>query len=896
MSDTEDTWAQLVFKEIGETYPILATAFDELYTALREQEDAEITAAALQMDEQDRLEAEYAAKIARIETMMLDNVERISELEADLSELKGNPLEHDPAPDDADASILSVLAEQLKSYQTNKEELYAGLRHFGSQEEEKNAFEVAYETVGLLLEKAHFEHDLNNFVACEGTLDEVQSKLSSMQALLQDAKEASSPPPKGTLLEDLSEDIARVIDCIAALNTIGYRGLSTRLLTALNKNQSSKSSKGSPAWEELRKETLACQAAMLELSSMTKYIKKLCESMATAGPSEAAEDTLAELDNYQSDPARSLPSVMCFISTLKAAAIRREKWIKNKEWAQTNLDIRTRNYKAQLEKIVLFDEDDQLITKKSTTLAYARADDVDGLKKDAMMDIPKRPKDKNAKAVPRATVDSLLESFDFLEEIRSSGVSGIEAIAIEEFLKTEDILDGVNRNPEGYSDFQKRIQKILDKVERTKSGKEALFYIEAKMSLEDSVRVLREKAPSMNINKAIRECREIETQTLEPLLANLKSALEYKKIFEGKIDPVEKLFKLIPILLSKLGAARPELAQKFKAIWQPEDEKIYHGELELLLRQAKVTCENSANLEDLKEAVNQINRVNVQARRYAKELKTRLEKLAEGGNSQITDTEEDFFHKVEEDYKQGIQQEKDRKVSKGNFNQKMGPMKDELEMLTAKASSWKNVKAKIKGIERIDETKFDPTQFKDLLTEVKLLEQECAVSGSYEDNMGRLDELKGMFDALRSELTGFREDIAKDIGTATEKCVARMDLARSFAEDNFVNVVASKQETNENYVNKSTLKAFANCVAKPIVSGDLTKHAQTIADKRKPIEERKKAREEALRIVRPLLARLDGDNAITLYRRHPFSDLKNDYNMLRPALVQLEVKLLTLAS
>ncbi len=897
MTETEDTWAQDVFKEIGESYPSLALAFDELYVTQREQEEAELSAAATEMDEEDRIRVEKTAKEAAISSMILDDNERISDISLDLSAYRENASQTRNVADSDNADLLAVLNTQIKDCDKQRELLFSQLRKFGDLELEKDSFETLYELSGLLIEKAMAERDRGAYEACDGVVDETQEKLRRMQSLLDEAKQHNKPAALHTLSPEYVGDYVEfVLDVIEDMNEINYTGLSTRLLVTLNKNQAAKKVRESPSWDALMKTARDCKAAKLQLSNMSKYILKLCDSMCTAGPNEEADDIYRELTGYQNDNSRDLPNVIRFVSALKATAVRKEKWAKRKEWAKTNLDVRTRNYKAQLEKLVIFKDEEHVETKKSQKEAYARAVDVEGLNKDVMKDIPKRPHDKTAKAVPRATVDSLLESLDFLDELQSSGVSGMETIAVEEFLKTDEILDGINRNPEGYADLQKRTQKMLEKIAETKSGKEGLYYIEEKIRLVEDIQNLRERSAAMNINTAIRECQEIKTTRLNLLLKNLKYALAYRDIFNEKQGELEKIFKNIPVLLAKLGAARPELAKKFKKVWAPKQEKVYHGELVMQMKQAKIAADAASTADDLREAINQLNRVHVQAEKYVEELKKRVDKPQEMVDAPFSPDEDEFFRKIEADYKEGVQLAKDRKVAKGKFNEKAGPLKDELEMLTSKSASWKNMKAKIKGIERIDEATFDPSRFKDLLTEVKLLEQECVVNSSYEENMSKLDELKGLYDAMRSELTGFREDIAKSIGEATEKCVTRMEIAQGFLENYFVDIVLGKEELGESYVNASALKRFAGCVAKPIVPGDLKKYAQIIADKRQPMDARKKAREDALRIVRPLLARLDSDKAIKLYRRHPFSDMENNLNILRPALVQLEIKLLTLAS
>ncbi|SDQ98007.1 hypothetical protein [Pseudovibrio sp. Tun.PSC04-5.I4] len=889
----EDSWAKSVFQEFGLTYPDFAAAVDGLYVAIREKEEQEIAAAAALEDEQDRKLVEHAATVAAVQTMAMDNFQQISELFWEIEELKTNPPIGGAPLDD---SRMAFLQDQIAGYRIRNANLFKNQASFKDFVKEDEAFRSIHETVDLLLQKAELNCDAHSYDACEGSLAETRSKLDTMQSLLQDVIQNSGGSIIDETEKNFSKQIISVKECITDLTGIGYTGLATRLSTPLATAQSLNATSDDPAWQDLFKNTEEAKASMVTLKNMTAYIEKLCASMQTAGPSEVADQILEELGHYRTDPSRNLATVVSLIFTLKTSAIRKEKWSKNKEWAKKDLDIRTRNYKEQLEKLVMFGDGDTVVTKKSTTESYARAGDIDGLTKDVMVEIPKRPKDKKAKAVPRKTLDSLLESFDFLDELRSSGVSGIETIAVEEFLKAEDILDGLQRNPGGYEDLQKRTQKILDKINKSKGSKEGLYYIEAKMRLVEDVKNLRDQSSGISIDKAIRQCEELETEQFEPLMSNIKMAIEFRKIIDLKIQHIEKRFKDIPILLAKLGAARPELAQKFKAILQPKNEKIYHGELELYLKQARIVANNSSTVDDLKESLTQMNRIKFQAEKYIMELKGRLDWQSEQVDSPHNVSEDSYFQKIEEDYKQGIQLAKDRKISKDKFTEKAGPIKENLEILTSKAASWKNIKGKIKGIDRIDESVFDPTKFKDLLTEIKLLEQESAKNSSHEENMGQLNELKGMYDAMHGELTGFREDIAKGVKKAADNCIARMELTKSIADNYFIDILLGNQEAGEQYVDTAALKKFISCVTQPLVAGDLKKHVQIIADTRQTLIIRKKAREDALRIVRPLLAQLDSAKAIKLYRRHPFTNIENDFNTLRPALIQLEVKLLTLAS
>ncbi|EEA96835.1 hypothetical protein [Pseudovibrio sp. JE062] len=893
---TEETWLQQMYKLLGQTVPSMEQAFTVLYEAERERERTELAEATARMSEHDRVQAEKEARRDAAQTMFFYDSERLYELQDELKLLEDNPLEAIDMPDAPEPGYSQVISEQIAALKLRKEQLFLDVRLLSGLEDEKQAFTNANELVGLLLDKAHTQSNVYNFAACEVTLDEVDNKLKDMKKLLMDAQ---IHPATYVISEEqvlIAQDIKKIKEIIFELQDAGYSGLGNGLLFEMNQYQDVISRADDPRWTEVLSDANAYKKAIPDLSKSAKYIETLCESMTTAGPTTAASDTLDELRDYQSDSSRDLTATKRAIASLSAKAERRERWIKQDEWASKNLDSRTQDYRKQLEKFVVFDADHQVVTKESKSEARARAVDTAGLDKDVMAQIPKRPGGKDVKAVPRATINKLLESLEFLDELRSSGVTGMESIALEEFIKTEDILEGINTNPTGYDDLQTRTQKILDKVADTKSGKKAIYYVEAKMNLEEDVRLLREQAPEMNINKALGRCSKLDGARLQPLLRQLDEAVGFRTVFDMKLEPIEKIFKQIPPLLAKLGAARPELAKKFKRLLQPKQEKVYHGQLEMELKQAKVTAHNAATVEDLKEAISQVNEVKVKADKYLEELKARAHIFAEETDGPHTTPDQDeFFAKIEADYKEGVQLEIDRKLAKGKFNETSGPMKNELEMLTAKAKSWKGAKAALKGFPRIDTANYDPTRFKDLLAEVKLLEQECAVNSSYEENMGRLNELKGMYDAMRGELTGFREDIAKDVVKATEKAIARMETAKTFAEGGFITGVAGKQDAGENIVDTSTLKRFAACVTKPIIPGDLRAQAQIIGDKKKSLEERKKAREEALRIVRPLLARLDGDKAIKLYRRHPFG-LDNDVNVLRPVLVQLEVKLLTLAA
>ena len=894
ITNTEYSWAKDVYKEIGENFPELSAAIERVYIAEREKEEADIAAATAKLNEKDQRKAEEAARQTAIKLTSQGNDKRCVELEVELNELKEQALHENFTPDEA---LKEIIWRQIQDFVRQKEELYAQLNLLKDHPSDAKRFETAHRALGLLLEKITLEVDHFDFDTCEATLEDARDQLQLMQALLQGVKITARSMSEMDEERERSKQSLFIWECIDSLMGIGYNGLANKLIRNISKCEDNSVLSSDPSWVKLFDEAKECNVALGPLSKVTKFIEKLCREVNEASASLMANEILDELHAYQANPTYTISEVVSSVFALKADAIRREKFIKNQEWASANFEVRMRAYKDQLKKLVVFDDDDQIVMKKSSSQAYARAVDTEGLSKDVMIDIPKRPKDKKAKSIPRSTVDKLIESFDFLNDLQSLGVSGIETVALDEFIKVEDVLEGVHRYPGGYDKFMLQTQKMLDKISAATSGKAAIFYIEDKLKLEEDIHLLREQAASMNIGKAIRECRRLKTRELKPLLSQIISAINLKEDFNRKRDELEKIFKQIPVLLAKLGSARPEIAQKLKNVWQPKQEKIYHGELELEMLQAVAAAENATTADDLQNAIRHINRITIQAYRYLNELTARVEKLNDDLENSFSERETEFFQKIEDDYKWGVQLATERKLAKDRFNETAGPIKDELEMLTAKTGSWKSFKAKVKGFERIDEATFDPTRFSELLSELKLLEQECAASLSYEDNMKKLEALKEIYDSMRGELTGFREDIAKDLLQVAENCIARMEAAKTIVEGRFVQTVASKQDDDDEvHINKAVLKQFASYVAKSLNPGELNTCVKIISDRKKTIAERKKAREDALRIVRPLLSQLDSNKAVKLYREHPFNDVENDVNILRPLLTQLEVKLLTLAS
>lgn len=266
MNQSEETWAQQIYKLWGEKLPTWAQAFGEVYDAEREREQEELAQAIARLDEHDLYLAERDARRDAAAVMTFDDTDRVFELKDEMKLLENNPLEMIDMPDAPDTTFGSVISDQIAAFRLQKEELFLEVQVFKGLEDEKMAFTTANELVGMLLDKAFIQSGVYNFAACEMTLAEVERKLKDMKNLLLDAQ---VHPATYVSSEDqvlIAQDVKKVKEIIFDMQDIGYTGLGTILLIEMNQYQDAVLRPEDPRWKELLSDAEAC--------------KKLCPSYA----------------------------------------------------------------------------------------------------------------------------------------------------------------------------------------------------------------------------------------------------------------------------------------------------------------------------------------------------------------------------------------------------------------------------------------------------------------------------------------------------------------------------------------------------------------------------------------------------------------------------------------
>ena len=110
-------------------------------------------------------------------------------------------------------------------------------------------------------------------------------------------------------------------------------------------------------------------------------------------------------------------------------------------------------------------------------------------------------------------------------------------------------------------------------------------------------------------------------------------------------------------------------------------------------------------------------------------------------------------------------------------------------------------------------------------------------------------------------------------------CTARLKQAETYIRTQFAGAVAKEQGEGQNVLDAAALQRFLDSAAAPLALDGLDAQVEIIADRKKPLPDRKAAREKALRLVRPVLAALDGNAAVQHYLGHPFGNPPKDLRM-----------------
>lgn len=697
--------------------------------------------------------------------------------------------------------------------------------------------------------------------------------------------------PEATSAE-IKAHAATVKQAMANANSANFPGLAIRLGTNLKQNIDWTWEPQHPCWNVLLWEAQDVNNMTSDLKRMSADIETYCDSIADLGKDSAVQRLMEDLEDYRSSPKRAPFHVKGLMQKLRNAAKLKDLNFK-RQWLPEDLQDQTEKFRGAMRKFVEFDEDGEIITKKDKDRAYVRQGDIPELDHDVMMRIPKRPDE--TKAVPRETVHQLLDTLDVLDQIKATGIKDIEDVAYEEFDKAEEILDGLKNNPAGYEELKRLFDKLYSKLEKCSSSKnEELLYIEDKLRLKDRIDTLKSKYPSMNVDKAIAQAKEIQAD-ISALKINVRAGVSLIHLFESSASSTKKNFARIPPLLAEIGRANEKIAHILAPLKTDKDERRYHGELEVELARATELLEASNTKEDVREALNKVEELHEKSSQYVNDLRVRKKELSSGQQRPLSAEEEAFFNNITTDYQEGIQRMKNNAESKQSFNDVANPIIEEINMLTAPSMSLSAAKGKLKGIARLDPAKFDSSRLQELKSEILLLKQDSKKHQSHNENMGRLKELEETMNALRGEVEGFRNDIADTMVEQTRKVVDRIQKALDQLNGPFADAVKNEQADDQDVVATAELNKFLKAVAAPFAIGKLQDYAKIISNRDEDLKNRKKARESALRIVRPMIAALESNAAVKHFQRHPFSKLENHFNVLKPLLAHLEIQLLTLA-
>ena len=764
---------------------------------------------------------------------------------------------------------------------------------------ELDAFQKSQKLAQQNIEKAitALENDMSS--PAEVAIADAGSAISNMFFIWrgvasQDSQFSMPDPtelPEGTSAA-IKSHASQIKKAMARANNANFPGLAIRLGVSLKQNIDWGWEPTHPCWNVLMWEAEDVNTLMPELKTTASFIETICDSIRDLGKDAAAESLLDDLEEYRSSPKRTPLNIKGRLQNLKSDAKLKDMNFK-KQWLPEELLHHTDDFRGALHHFVKFDKLGEIKTKKDKDHALARAGDFPELDHDVMMDIPKRP--ESSKAVPRETVHNLLETLDVLNQIQATGIQGIEDIAYEEYDKAKGILDGLQNNPGGYEEFNKLISKLYRKLEKCSSTKEEeLLYIEQKLRFKDRIEALQTKSTSMNIDKAIAQAKDIQTD-IAALRIDVHTAVGLKGVFLESENAIKKNMARIPALLAEIGRANDKIAHILAPLKTDKEEREYHGELEVDLDRAKELLEAANTKEDVRVALKRIEELHLKSSQYLKDLRARKKELSSGQQRPLEKEEAQFFTAITKDYQDGIQRMKNRAEAKKGFNETANPILDEIDMLTAPALSLSAVKGKLKGISRLDPSKFDSSRLQELKAEVLMLKQDSKKHQSHNENMGRLKELEETMNALRGEVEGFRNDIADSVADQAKNVVARIQKALEQLNGPFASAIKKEQADDQQVIAPAELDKYLKSVAAPFAYEKLIDYAQTISNRDAELKERKKARENALRIVRPMVAALESNAAVKHFQRHPFTKLENHFNILKPVLAQLEIQLLTLA-
>lgn len=868
------SWAQEVYRALGWTFEEIEAAEAE-HDALRSGEDASKTLS----DELALAERQIVTEtaVARVHEVISSDTS-----EQDLSALNADLAEEGEAG--ADARVGALIDRMITRARTDLNAERGHSQGLQGNNETKTALEQAAARTERLLEKAEAEGKLGRHEAAQTTLSEVEAALKDMRDIrlgLQAQQTPTGPSP----------DTARLIKAVdkgaSALRGAGFSGPAAGLSATCDKLVAAQSPADDPAWRALLAEVKVADGSASKFRSIADHIETLCESLSNEGLTATADELRDELDDIRDGTSRTVMGSLGVLVQLEARAVHKDKFAKREEWTEAHLTERTDALRDALKTIFRTDADGNILTRKDETRVEKRAGEVPGLDHDVHVQIPRRADKK----VPRATMEALLVSVTLLDELKGAGVKGVEDIAAEELLKAEELLDGLKNHTSEYDLMKKGLSKLSDKVAKLGSGNGKAYYIEARLHLAEDVAKLKSAYLTMNVSKAVRQMIDLETRAYNPLKFDVEHAAELRKSFDKLAAKANPLFDKIGAVMAELGQV-DMLQQSLVASGLLDAEATrYAGALSLQRDEAVQLAENATTQEELTEAIRQIDTVLSNTERQLAELKGYRD---HGG--ELSQAETAYFDQLAKEYKDGLQQVEKQQKDAAAFQDAMKPMVEELAAMLRAKEDPRRLVDMYRGYDRVDPETFDRSRLKDLVAELNQLKKESAANHSHAENMDRLNAVKDSLNGIRGEITGFREDVAKELRRFSANCTARLTQAAGFIRERCVDAVAAQQGDDQSVLDRAALQQFLNSVAAPLALDGLDQQVMVIGDKKAPLADRKAAREKALRLVRPLLTQLSENAAIRHYLNTPFSDFSRDLRTAQTELIQLELRLLQLAS
>ena len=879
------TWAQNVYKALGWDYQDVQRNAERNHHSEKNPESVP-TGQALS----DRLSVtEHQAAVGTLAAHMKTTLSDQSATTAqDLDELQTD-LKNGAAGQDADPRLGSMIDKTVARLRATLDEERTAIQALSDEHEVKDTLEKMAALSARFLDKVEAERKLIRFDAAQTSLATVESALHDMRQTRLGIQ-ALQPRTVSELGDEVKKKSEIVNQAATVLRAAGFVGPARGLGAARDALIASASPENDPAWKAVLEEAALGNGSASKLESISGRIEAFCVSLTQEGLENTAHEITDSLTEIRHNATRTILGTLGVLVQLESRAAQKDKFAKREQWTEAHLADKTDALRQQLLGIVRTDDFGTILTRPDDSRVEKMAHEVAGLDHDVYVQIPRRANKK----VPRETMESLLASLNLLDELQAAGIKGIEDVASQEVLAAQDLLDGVLNHTSEYETMKKGLSKLGDKIAALgTSNKKKAYYIEERLRLADSVSALEGKYLTTNISQALQQLTALETR-YKFLKRGVEHAMELRKQFDDLAKKVNPLFDQIAGLMVEVGRADGLQQTLVESGLLDEAETRYNGALSLQRDEAVTLADNAIDHVELTEAIKLVGEVVNKAEWQVTDLKE-LKKVMDRSDGKLAAPQQDFLDGLVKDYDEGLARRRKIEKQAVAFDNMISPLLSELEAMTRDKIDVRRLVDLYRGYERVDPETFDRSRLQALLMELSQIKREAKAKNNYEDCMGRLNDAKTSLDVMKGEIIGFREDLVKGLENFTKNCVARISAACEFARDEFSGALTQKHGQDPDIVDEAALKRFLNVVASQFTLDGLGDQVAVIADKNADLNDRKAARERALRIVRPMLSQFSGNKAVQHYLSHPF-EMQNDLRIAQSELTQLEVRLLQLAS